>query len=197
MAAWRRYRSSLAPALATSFVALMSCASPPGTPAIASPPSEPDERPAGARAFDFLYGAWEVSNRHLLDRLTGSEDWVEWPATLLVVPILGGYGNIDRYVAHPNGTLLEGYSVRVYDPDDEVWSIEWVDTSGLRLTHQVTGTMGTQTGTFYGEEEYDGRVIPMRFVWSHDRVDRARWEQAYQLDDGTWETNWVMEFTRR
>jgi len=37
----------------------------------------------------------------------------------------------------------------------------------------------------------------VRFVWSNVTAPTPRWEQAFSADGGeTWETNWVMEFTR-
>lgn len=38
----------------------------------------------------------------------------------------------------------------------------------------------------------------VRYTWSGITADSARWEQAYSVDgEQTWETNWIMEFTRR
>ena len=37
-----------------------------------------------------------------------------------------------------------------------------------------------------------------RFVWTVETPDSCRWEQAYSGDGGkAWETNWIMEFSRR
>ena len=37
----------------------------------------------------------------------------------------------------------------------------------------------------------------VRFLWKHDPPRTARWEQAFSADGGaTWETNWIMRFTR-
>ena len=44
------------------------------------------------------------------------------------------------------------------------------------------------------------RRKPVRasYRWSEVTESSARWEQAFSADDGqTWETNWVMEWTRR
>ena len=44
----------------------------------------------------------------------------------------------------------------------------------------------------------NGADIAVRFIWSDITPRSARWEQAFSPDDGnTWETNWIMEFTRR
>ena len=41
------------------------------------------------------------------------------------------------------------------------------------------------------------RPILVRFIWSGVTTATPRWEQAFSDDGGrTWETNWVMDFTR-
>ena len=162
----------------------------------ASPPPSTDARPLGARAFDFLHGRWTIHNRVLRERLASSDDWREWSATVSVVPVLGGYGNVDRYVSNRPEGRLEGVTVRLYDPTLDAWTIHWMDDRSYRLIPQVTGEMGPDGGVFHGEEEFQGRTVAVRFVWEVSGSDRARWEQAYQRADGSWETNWVMDLER-
>ena len=55
-------------------------------------------------------------------------------------------------------------------------------------------------GEFYGEDEDGGRAVDVRFVWTRQGPDRARWEQAFRLQGAAsddWETNWTMQLTRR
>lgn len=52
-------------------------------------------------------------------------------------------------------------------------------------------------GRFEGDDEFEGRPIKVRFVWSEITDVSARWHQDFSDDGGqTWETNWVMDFTR-
>jgi hypothetical protein len=47
-------------------------------------------------------------------------------------------------------------------------------------------------------EVFDGRHIFNRFIWTVTSRDACRWEQAFSVDGGrTWETNWIMDFTRQ
>jgi hypothetical protein len=40
-------------------------------------------------------------------------------------------------------------------------------------------------------------MIYVRFLWTHQSENVARWEQAFSDDGGkTWETNWIMEMER-
>ena len=162
-----------------------------------TPPELGDQRPTGAPDFDFLYGSWTVTNRVLQGRLQGSAEWNEWDATLDVVPILGGLGNIDRFRTERGGEYFEGVSLRIFDPAQRLWAIYWIDTSTLRPTPPLYGAFEGDSGEFRGQEEFEGRKVETRFLWTRGD-QKARWEQAYSEDGGeTWEVNWIMEFTRK
>ena len=50
-------------------------------------------------------------------------------------------------------------------------------------------------GVFEADDVFDGRPIRVRFIWT--RGAKPRWEQAFSEDGGrTWETNWIMDYTR-
>lgn len=52
-------------------------------------------------------------------------------------------------------------------------------------------------GEFLGVDEHNGQQVHVRFRWSGIAANSARWEQAFSEDEGsTWETNWIMDFTR-
>ena len=62
----------------------------------------------------------------------------------------------------------------------------------------MTGAFGDDgRGEFLSHEDYQGRMVLVRFHWTPGGPDEARWEQAFSADAGrTWETNWIMQFTR-
>lgn len=154
------------------------------------------ERPEGARAFDFLWGNWQVTNEVLRQRLSGSDSWDSWSARMTVWPLLRGYGNVDLFQAERDGVPFEGSTVRLFDRATGDWSLYWMDSLGLRLLPQVSGPM-TPEGEFYGEEAFEDRRVRLRFTWRVADNDHASWEQAYaELGSDQWETNWRMEFTR-
>jgi hypothetical protein len=96
------------------------------------------------------------------------------------------------------GDRYRGMSLRTYDPDQDRWSIYWLDSRrpGF-LFPPVAGGFDKGIGTFHGDDEHDGRAIRVRFLWSRITPQSARWEQAFSLDEGnSWETNWTMDFTR-
>lgn len=156
-------------------------------------------QPKATHEFDFLWGNWHIRNRRLRSRLTGSDDWEEFGARGACRPILGGSGNVDDFVplAGTDWVGFEGGSLRLCDPATGLWSIYWFDNVVHRLLPPVHGTFEDGIGEFLGFDEHNGQPVQVRFRWSGISPNSARWEQAFSGDDGnTWETNWVMDFTR-
>jgi hypothetical protein len=151
---------------------------------------------ATARDFDFWMGRWKVHNRRLRRRLAGSDEWEEFEATSVARPVLDGLGNEDEFRTDYRGGFV-GMSFRFFDPEKKRWAIYWADSrrSG-ELDPPVFGSFSGDTGVFEGEDVFEGRPILVRFIWSGVTTPTPRWEQAFSDDGGgTWETNWVMEFT--
>ena len=144
------------------------------------------------------WGAGTVRNRRLCERLAGSDEWDEFDATVAARPLPGGLGNEDEFRTDYGGGFV-GMSFRFFDPETELWSIYWADTRrpGLldppvigivRRRHRASSRATTRSTA--------GRSV-VRFTWSGVTTPTPRWEQAFSDDDGeTWETNWVMDFTR-
>jgi hypothetical protein len=152
---------------------------------------------ATASDFDFWFGSWNVRNRWLRRRLAGSEDWEEFDARVVARPLLDGVGNEDEFRTDHAGGFV-GMSFRFFDPERRRWSIYWADSRRPgELDPPVFGTFSGDVGVFEGEDVFKGRPILVRFTWSGVTTPTPRWEQAFSDDGGrTWETNWVMEFTR-
>ena len=152
---------------------------------------------ATASDFDFWFGSWDVRNRWLKRRLAGSDDWEEFPATVVARPLLDGVGNEDEFRTDHAGGFI-GMSFRFFDPERRRWSIYWADSRRPgELDPPVFGTFSGDVGIFEGEDVWNGRPILVRFTWSGITTESARWEQAFSDDGGReWETNWVMDFTR-
>jgi len=146
--------------------------------------------------FDFLHGSWVVRHRKLRRRLAGDTSWDEFGGTMRCRPILSGLGNVDDNVIHlPDGSY-EACTLRLYNPASGCWSIHWVDGRDPKLDPPLTGGFADSTGTFLGEDVFEGRPILIRFLWTPG-LAAARWEQAFSDDGGaSWETNWSMAFSR-
>jgi hypothetical protein len=154
--------------------------------------------PTAPTDFDFFMGSWRVAHRRLKERLAGCSEWETFSGVCLVKKILGGFGNVDDNILElPTGTYRAA-TVRSYDAKLDRWSIWWLDSrSPGSLDVPVVGHFKAGVGTFFADDTFQGKPVRVRFLWTVPRPDCPRWEQAFSPDAGaTWETNWVMEFTR-
>jgi len=149
------------------------------------------------RDFDFLVGRWSVAHRRLQRRLEACTRWDEFAGTCDLSLILDGQGNLDQNVIDLPGGTYRAATLRVFDPLGQTWSIWWIDARRGQVEPPVRGTFADGVGTFYGDDDWQGRAVKVRFQWTDITPDSARWQQAFSIDGGkTWETNWTMQFTR-
>ena len=148
--------------------------------------------------FDFFIGQWKVHNRRLRERLRGSTVWDEFDGTVVARPIWGGKGNVNEYEAEGPSGPIQGFALRLFNPRSRQWSIYWASgANGTLDMPPMIGSFKDGRGEFYNQEMFEERAIYVRFVWSGITATSCRWEQAFSADGGkTWETNWIMEFTR-
>jgi hypothetical protein len=163
---------------------------------------EPQAVPDGRRDFDFLLGRWRLHNRRLIDVLDPDcTEWVQFEATSRADPILDGLGNLERFSAPaipPHGRPLEAITLRLFDPEAELWRIWWASTTRpRRLDPPVQGRFASGYGRFHGDDVLDGQPIKIRFIWKDITTTSARFEQAFSYDGGRhWQTNWVIVTSR-
>ena len=152
---------------------------------------------SGAHDFDFLIVEWSVRHRQLNRRLVGDTEWIEFTGAGSVRKILDGLGNFDEFhILLPSGAYT-GSTLRLFNPASQFWSIHWVDSRNPVLDPPMFGKFSGDRGVFYGDGAFEGRLIRVRFIWTAMTATTCRWEQAFSEDGGkTWETNWIMAFTR-
>ena len=160
--------------------------------------SATNQQAADGRAdFDFFVGTWHVRNRRLQRVLAESAEWEEFPATTVARKTLGGLGNVDEISLTMASGRREGMTVRLFDPELCLWRLYWVDSRQGTVQAPMIGKFTDGRGEFYGQESIEDRGVYCRYIWSDISATSCRWEQAFSVDGGrTWETNWVMEFTR-
>ena len=91
----------------------------------------------------------------------------------------------------------QGATLRLFDPETRLWSLNWAASRTGKLFPPVTGRFEGGRGEFHGDDTHDGKDVRVRFVWADVSPAGARWEQAFSVDDGrTWVTNWTMVFSR-
>lgn len=191
-----RFRTFCLPAL---LVAALCSPAAQAQSAPAKPESQASAERDGQHDFDFQFGAWKVHNRRLLHPLAGSDEWVEFEGTVVAQPVWDGRANMDVFEGESPSGHIEGMTVRTYNAKSHEWSIYWANQKNgvFSLPATVGKFDGSGRGEFYDQEDYNGRSIFVRFLWTVVSTDATRWEQAFSTDGGkTWETNWIMTATR-
>lgn len=148
--------------------------------------------------FDFIHGSWRVTHRKLARRLVGCTEWQSFPGTLEVQPLLDGRGNFDvNRLADPAGPY-EAHSLRLFDAGTGTWSIWWIDwRRPNEVDPPVRGGFRNGSGSFFSEDQFEGRPIQVRTTYRMVGPDAAEWTQAFApSENGDWEVNWIMEFER-
>jgi hypothetical protein len=152
--------------------------------------------------FDFLPGSWRVRHRRRTNALEegATPIWTEFDTTTTATLILDGLGNTDDTSGElPDGSPFSGHTLRLYDPDHDLWRIWWASTNrpGV-LDPPVEGRFEAGVGTFVGPFEHQGRTLVARFRWLETQTACPRWEQDFSFDGGnTWDlVNWTMDHSR-
>ena len=151
----------------------------------------------GRADFDFFFGNWTLESRRLRERLKGSTDWESFDGQASARPILDGLGNIDEVTFNREAGTGRGATLRLFDAASQQWRIYWADGVRGRLDVPMIGSFTDGRGEFYAQELFEDKAIFSRFIWTVFSANACRWEQAFSPDAGqTWETNWVVDFTR-
>ena len=151
----------------------------------------------GQRDFDFHFGTWKTHITRLLHPLKGDTAWVEYDGISVVREVWGGRASLFELNANGPAGHIEGMGLRLYNPESHQWSLNWVSGGSGVLDQPMVGEFKDGHGDFFDREPFNGRTISTRNGFSEITKDSSRFEQAFSDDGGkTWETNWIMTFTR-
>ncbi|HWR17934.1 MAG TPA: hypothetical protein VN577_24105 [Terriglobales bacterium] len=147
--------------------------------------------------FDFEVGSWKIHLKRLLKPLTGSKQWVEFDGTSKTRRIWDGRAYIEEFLTDGPSGKVEGITLRLYNPTSRQWNIYWANAKDGKLGVPTVGEFKNGRGEFYDQEEFNGRTILVRYVWSDITPNSAHFEQSFSDDGGkTWEVNWITDQTR-
>lgn len=159
--------------------------------------SNPDTEQNGQHDFDFNFGTWKTHISRLLQPLTGSTAWAEYDGRSVVSKVWNGRASLFEVEADGPAGHIEGVGLRLYNPQSRQWSLNWASSRDGTLQQPMIGEFKGARGEFYDQEAFNGRMILSRNGFSNITPDSSRFEQEFSNDGGrTWETNWVMTFTR-
>jgi hypothetical protein len=154
----------------------------------------------GAHDFDFLIGDWKAHLRRLPERLVGSDKWLEYDGISQHKKILDSNANLEEFEVqgHESGQHIKAQTLRLYNPDSHQWSIYLLDVDkGVLDMPPMVGQFTGARGEFYDQEDFKGRAILVRYLWSNISPQAAHMEQAFSADGGqSWEVNWICDLTR-
>lgn len=145
--------------------------------------------------YGFFDGDWDVANRRLRAPLTDGDEWDVFPGSARVSSHLDGLVSIDEISLG----ALHGVGLRIREAAG--WSDRFVAARDGRLQPPMWATDGVHE--LRGSDVHDGQPVDVRYRWSDIGADRLTWEQAFstggagEAGEAGWETNWVMDLTRR
>lgn len=172
----------------TNFIADLTRESAAVAPAAAAAGSES----AAQRAFDWQFGRWQVHMTRLVGPLTGSHTWRPMDGTVAVDKVWGGRANLAVIDTRGSSDHLQFISLRLYNPKSRQWSLNFSTRGSGILGTPMLGTFENGRGTFYSQDQLDGKPIRCRFIFSNLTSGPGSEEQAFSQDGGqTWEVNWI------
>jgi BNR/Asp-box repeat len=151
----------------------------------------------GQRDFDFTLGNWRTRISRLQHPLTGSKTWIHLEGTKVVRKVWEGRGALEEIEADGPAGHWEGLTLFLYNAEAHQWSMNFANSGDGTFNQPAIGEFKNGRGEFYDQEEYKGRSILVRIVWSDIAPNSHRFEQSFSEDGGkTWEPNFVAELTR-
>jgi hypothetical protein len=147
--------------------------------------------------FDFNFGTWKTHVSRLVHPLSGSTTWTAYDGVSVVRKVWDGRASLFELEMQGPAGHIEGVGLRLYNPQSHQWNLNWTNSSVGMLDSAMIGEFKDGRGEFYGPDTLDGRSILVRNGFSDITPNSSRFEQAFSADGGkTWETNWIMTFTR-
>jgi hypothetical protein len=152
----------------------------------------------GSHDFDFEDGNWKIHLKRRLHPLTGSNEWIEFDGTSTTQKLWDGSAHLEQFETTGSTGKVEGLTYRLYRPEAHQWYIYWVNRkNGILGLPAMVGDFKNGVGEFYDQEEFNGRMIYVRFIWSQITPNSGHFEQSFSDDGGkTWEVNWITDQTR-
>lgn len=151
----------------------------------------------GQHDFDFNFGTWKTHVSRLVHPLADSKTWTEYDGISVVRKVWNGRASLFELEVEGPAGHIEGVGLRLYNPQSHQWNLNWTNSSVGMLDGAMIGDFKDGRGVFYSAETFNGQNILVRNGFSDITPNSSRFEQAFSTDGGkTWETNWIMTFTR-
>jgi hypothetical protein len=162
-----------------------------------TPPKEKATARDGQHDFDFVIGAWKTHVSRLVHPLTGEGKWIVFDGDVVTRKVWNGLANLEEIdVDEPTGRN-QHLTLRLYNPQTHEWSLNGTNINDGVLDPPLIGKFENGRGEFFDHEQFKGRTIMVRDVFSAITANSHHFEQSFSTDEGkTWETNWIATLTR-
>jgi hypothetical protein len=148
-----------------------------------------------ARLFDFWLGEWNVNNRYVVQGR-----WRDiGQAEVEVFPAAGGCTIVELWDGMMGARRVRGFSARTWDPADSAWKLvlNWPQP-GQPTFGTLSGRFRHGRGDFFTTPSAANPRSLTRYTFADISPDSFRWNDGTSGDSGlTWETQWIMEYSRR
>ena len=151
---------------------------------------------APAHDFDFVLGNWKTRILHRQHVPGKADDWAVWTGSVMAAKVWAGRANIQEIeVNAPSGTIEE-LRLCLYRPVLHQWYLYWAESDDGVLDKPMIGQFKDGVGSFYDQEDANGRAVFVRHRYSEITPRSYHWQQAFSNDGGTtWEPNWNVDLT--
>jgi hypothetical protein len=151
----------------------------------------------GQHDFDFNFGTWKTHVTRLAHPLSGSKVWTDYDGVSTVTKVWDGKASLFELEVQGLAGRIEGVGLRLYNRTSHQWNLNWTNSSSGMLDGAMIGEFRDGRGEFFGMDTFNGRAILVRNGFYEIKTTSSRFEQAFSADGGkTWETNWIMTFTK-
>ena len=151
----------------------------------------------GQHDFDFHLGNWKTHISRLQHPLTGSTTWLKYEGTLVARKVWNGRAQLEELVADGSAGHIEDLLLFLYNPQSHQWSLNAAALNDAAVAQPMFGEFKNGRGEFYDQEQFKGRTVLVRQVWSDITATSHHFEQSFSDDGGkTWEPNFKATLTR-
>ena len=151
----------------------------------------------GQHDFDFHLGNWKTQILRLQHPLTGSTTWLKYEGTLVARKVWNGRAQLEELVADGSAGHIEDLLLFLYNPQSHQWSLNAAALNDAAVAQPMFGEFKNGRGEFYDQEQFKGRTVLVRQVWSDITATSHHFEQSFSDDGGkTWEPNFKATLTR-
>jgi hypothetical protein len=160
-------------------------------------PQETTAARDGQHDFDFVIGTWKTHVSRLVNPLTGDGKWIVFDGSVATRKVWNGRANLEEIdVDEPTGRN-QHLTLRLYNPQSHEWSLNGGNINDGVLDPPLIGKFENGRGEFFDHEQFNGRTIMVRDVFSEITANSHHFEQSFSADEGkTWEPNWIATLTR-